>query len=516
EEIVRLNNLIELGKQKLALQTEVKKKNNNNNLFFLSCRWHIPLSIKRESSQRNMCHIDTHIHIHAYTHMSHIINQIEQLSRENKSLHDDIHQLYSTLKDKGLAKPYRMNTMTNWKEEDLEELEAEMSRKGAELRKEDLKRQFERQEEMYWQSQGIPEDAETQNNDSKNDNVPNAYRAQTIIHHGDEDEPAKEATDNREHDAEDEAAKKSHIIRSATETGFWTENDWQAVKDDMMTEIKKIKNQQIAQMVEKQDALRMQKTNPSEIGDTQELEEFSPVKEATSTIAPNNNTESAPADDQVGQLRNEIMAEMHRLHLQSMQEMFEREEKLRWNPQNEKHNLMTEETANATKANDLEKMQEEMMGQLREMTRQELTNMFEKQFRLRENQPINSADGYSPNASVNTNINANVNVNANANNSGGNRSGPHNLVHPKTSLADDELEKLRQEMLEDLNSKQRVGLTAMFEQQTKNLWTGYESSPANADTTNKIESNTDKEKGKEKETTPKIDQQLNEKKGIGR
>ncbi|ETO29897.1 viral A-type inclusion protein [Reticulomyxa filosa] len=227
-----------------------------------------------------------------------------------------------------------------------------------------------------------------------------------------------------------------------------------------------------------------------------ELEEFEPINESPKESRPSNlisgRNEITLRGDQINQLRNEMMAEMNRLHLQSMREMVEREEKLRWNvklfllklitdyfcvcnsdetikqqTQDEKKqtNLMTEEMATNIKSNDLEKMQQEMMMELHEITKREINNRFEKQFQLR--------------ALSNTNED-------NANN--------ENIPNSDIHHSEENLEKLREDMLNEFNNAQRTALNALFERQTKIRWTGYDNNNLSNDSSLPFTKDTKKDK----------------------
>ncbi|ETO29896.1 C2H2-type zinc finger-containing protein [Reticulomyxa filosa] len=189
-ELVRLKNLIELGKKTLTAQTE----------------------------------------------------EIEKLSIENKSLNEQIHNLTGILKEKGLFKTYRPGTMTDWKEKDLQELQAEMVKERTQMQREDLKRIFERQEQIYWQQ---PQDNDNDNNNNNNNENDNAGDSKSIP-----------STTNTQPSGS--AIPSGH---NQTRTMSWNESDFQTAKNEMMAQLKQLKDQQIAEMLEKQDALRMQKTD---------------------------------------------------------------------------------------------------------------------------------------------------------------------------------------------------------------------------------------------------------------
>ncbi|ETO21538.1 hypothetical protein RFI_15665, partial [Reticulomyxa filosa] len=204
--------------------------------------------------------------------------EMEQLKMDNKSLQEEVLHFGSILKEKGLFRAYRPGTITNWDVKDLEAMESEMVKQRAQMQKEDLKRQFERQEQMYWQSQGaaIPEDAEQDQAQAQ---------AQAQAQERDEDaathtqlqlqaqspsqsqypsqsqsqsqtQPQLESKDD---DNKSGGAHRSHLVRSQTRTISWNETEFQAAKNEIMAQLKKLKDEQIAEMVEKQDALRMQR-----------------------------------------------------------------------------------------------------------------------------------------------------------------------------------------------------------------------------------------------------------------
>lgn len=218
-----------------------------------------------------------------------------------------------------------------------------------------------------------------------------------------------------------------------------------------MEEFNLMKKQQLNNFFEKQDELRMPKQTNNE----------KTSKDNSNNLLnkPNLVEENVENDDQLQQLRTEMLKEMRKMNQEVLMKMTQKNDELRLSPSKPKNNnLLNEDKIENLDENNLESLKSELLNQLQRLTKNEISRMVEKSFELRtqeyEKRNNNSQD-YVNSKNVSSLEPQDIEQHRTS----------ANLIRvdTKTEWNPQDLEKLKEEMEEQIVRKQKEELARMFE-----------------------------------------------------